>query len=605
MVPEVNGIPTGFKTLFTQLEPILNSLTALVAQRTPFDLASTDSNPVHVQLKLAAERIFTYNRLMPAADRLTIFGVAVENIINALSKVQPTADYSAQKAPNNDNLELIETSLRYNLFEFALKKHNEEIALFINADGFPDGLKEREEALYKFVTKGGHYLNLPSIPYLYQPLVDQGKAEEIVSNILTSILQKATGKMDLEKAISAYEPLISKELEKRNLGAPSIFANGVESEVRYILTETLLLNYVDKFQEDFTLTADMTFVKLTQAVEKLKMFLSKNQTFPLPFPLEASLIAHIFDLEADEPKEGPFSTVIKQIEADRKNALILLSKTPAPQPIELPSYLSKLNKPLNKVNKIVKEYREGPASTKEGIEAFAEKRTRLVEAARTRYLALAGFPSAAQSTSVIMNDAAPSQPAAQPQPPVPAAALSAPAPAVQMPRVYTANDFEIPRISYVDIAFRDLFKKGEEAKSWDSLGPIVQLDVLRHLSWLRSYPGRAEEYARKRFPYMNLVDDQIKILEGSQMQRNVSGVDSAFAEKGEAFLNERYRDLSNRIDSVPLEPVFLRYVYEMAKEAGVEIAEWDHDFAKNNYSKNIGMIGLSVQALERRLHTQQ
>lgn len=42
----------------------------------------------------------------------------------------------------------------------------------------------------------------------------------------------------------------------------------------------------------------------------------------------------------------------------------------------------------------------------------------------------------------------------------------------------------------------------------------------------------------------------------------------------------------------------------MAKAAGVQIADWDHHYAENNWKK-IDMVKLGIQALERCLHTKK
>lgn len=635
LVIHSTGISTfSINQLFGQLAPLLNPLNELVRQRTPFNPAMTENNPVHKQLNEVAVAISSYYAAHPANKRVVLIKRALEKMIRDLSELKPSADYSVI----NDNkivyVELLEIALRNHLFELALKKHNEEIADCISAKKFPDDLKEREEALYKFGSKDGLYLNLPLGPAIYQQLVDEGKSDAIIQTFITSILKHAPKKVDLETDIRAYEQGLAKELEKQNIGASSVLAKGIESDVRNHFISGLLEDYVHKFQEDFTQTASLTFKDLTTAAESLKMFLGRNETLPLPFEPEAALIAQIFDLGADEPEKGPFSTVLEQIAADQTNAHIVLSKTSASQPYELPRYLSKLNKPLKRLNSKVKEYREGPAVTKESIDAFAAKRTKLVEAAKARYLILTGaanYPSAPPMTgSVIVDDSnatpapavtpiepvsqpatpAPVQPAVQLQAPAPTAPAAV-APVVQRSRTYTAIDFDIPLISYTNIVFPNLFQPGDEERSWKSLPKVIQLDVLRHISW--GCKGRAEDFVRTRFG-----KDLIRINEkiGKLEQRlpkleRVDGVSDEFVRKAEEFLafyysdiKDRYGYFSDKIKQVPLEPVFLRYVWEMAKEANVEIAEWDYDFAKNNFNK-IGMVALSVQALERRLHTQE
>lgn len=194
----------------------------------------------------------------------------------------------------------------------------------------------------------------------------------------------------------------------------------------------------------------------------------------------------------------------------------------------------------------------------------------------------------------------------------PTAELPTPTPPPEAPipkeKTYKATALDIPHVSYTDIVFKDLFKKGEEVASWKHLPPVIKLDVLRHTSW--GCTGRAETFARNHFgrDFMRINEKIDKLEKSLPALRTVDGLSDAFVDKAQTFLSfyyskdpKRYGHFSEEIKKVPLEPLFLHYVWEMAKAAGVEIEEWDVDFAKNNYYLT-GMIALSVQALERCLH---
>jgi len=158
-----------------------------------------------------------------------------------------------------------------------------------------------------------------------------------------------------------------------------------------------------------------------------------------------------------------------------------------------------------------------------------------------------------------------------------------------------------------DLNFDDLLDQDErDSEAWNSLPAIVQKDVLRHCIHLPSCHGAAEELACRLFKEPEEFELQLKLC-GLQASPVKTGLSEQFIKKGEALLQLYYSnndplDFIEQFSSLPKEARFLQYVYEMAKAAGVQIESWDHRFAENNFMK-IQMIGLSVQALERCLHT--
>jgi hypothetical protein len=169
---------------------------------------------------------------------------------------------------------------------------------------------------------------------------------------------------------------------------------------------------------------------------------------------------------------------------------------------------------------------------------------------------------------------------------------------------YKATD-AIPLVSYLNIAFRGCFEPGDELNSWNHLPSLVQLDVLRHISF--GCEGKAERFAARHFEDVFKIRDQITVLKGYPKPTEIHGLSREFVEKGEAFL-VLYHDRPNgfmnwqaELEKIPKEPRFLHAIYEMALEASVIIESWDTDFARHNW-QHPSMIPLTVQALERCLH---
>jgi hypothetical protein len=185
-----------------------------------------------------------------------------------------------------------------------------------------------------------------------------------------------------------------------------------------------------------------------------------------------------------------------------------------------------------------------------------------------------------------------------------------PVAAVQ-PLKFQATDPKVPMISYVDIAFKELLKQGSDETKWRSLPPIVQKDVLRHVHYRSSLKGKAEELARRIFKNDGWAIYQEATSSNKQyLQAPVTGLQENFVSTGQELIDlyysdkivGKFHDFIQRFQAFPKVPLFYQYVYEMAVAANVHIESWDHNFAEYNWDKP-GILHLSVQALERCLHT--
>lgn len=169
------------------------------------------------------------------------------------------------------------------------------------------------------------------------------------------------------------------------------------------------------------------------------------------------------------------------------------------------------------------------------------------------------------------------------------------------------------RISYIDLACADVIKKNQsDQTTWDSLPGIIQKDALMHCIHLQSCQGSIEELACRLFKSINELQMQLRLsrLKSFPVKTTLS---EKFIKKGEELLLLYYSDKYNtsslacldfyeELLSLPKETLFFQYVYEMAVAAGIHIEPWDHNYAENHW-RRIDMICLSIQALERCLHT--
>lgn len=171
-----------------------------------------------------------------------------------------------------------------------------------------------------------------------------------------------------------------------------------------------------------------------------------------------------------------------------------------------------------------------------------------------------------------------------------------------------------PTGSYVHLAFRDLLERTTDDKDlYEQFPKPVQRDLMRHLFNIRII-GPAEQRIETAFkrnvdgktvPHINhlyrreleKLDKQLKSEQKTPKQL-----------QGEEILQLYYQGKQNdkafleKLDSFPASKLFLYYVWEIAKNANVEMLDTETDWARNRY-KDPEFIHLTMQALERFLHT--
>jgi hypothetical protein len=171
-----------------------------------------------------------------------------------------------------------------------------------------------------------------------------------------------------------------------------------------------------------------------------------------------------------------------------------------------------------------------------------------------------------------------------------------------------------PTGSYVHLAFRDLLERTAEDKDLFGQFPKpVQRDLMRHLFHTRNV-GPAE--ARIEAAFSKNVDgtkvphvNHLYTRELAQLDKHLKSTSrTTEQQQGEDILSLYYQGKQNdetfteKLNAFPTTELFLYFVWDIAKNANVEIPDTEDNWAGKNY-KDPQFIHLTMQALERFLHT--
>ena len=170
------------------------------------------------------------------------------------------------------------------------------------------------------------------------------------------------------------------------------------------------------------------------------------------------------------------------------------------------------------------------------------------------------------------------------------------------------------RSSYINHVFSDFDKQGRsDQETWDLIPLITQRDALRHCVYLPSCSGGAEELACRLFKGIDELKMQLRFADLGLTSFKNPELSAKFVKEGEELLELYYfksypdnscLDFYDKFKKLQPEGPFLQYFYEMAIAVGIQIESWDRQFAENHW-KRLDMIHLSVQALEKCLHTKK
>ncbi|MBS0620591.1 MAG: hypothetical protein JSS61_03930 [Verrucomicrobia bacterium] len=154
----------------------------------------------------------------------------------------------------------------------------------------------------------------------------------------------------------------------------------------------------------------------------------------------------------------------------------------------------------------------------------------------------------------------------------------------------------LPLRSYTDLVFMP--------EMLHNLPDLVLTDVMHHLS-KEGLIGKVEKAA-----YEVLKKDSPDQSEEAKKLRK-RAIQAIFLESPHALgekiltwhrLGVKQEEILSAFNQFPKDGRFYQYVYEQAKHAGIEIADWDQKWAENHW-KDPEVIPHSIQALKRYLHT--
>ncbi len=556
----------------------------------PWEINS--SHPIHAEL---------FNICKPILEQIK--NLSLEKKTDYLKKVIPEIVSGCNEFPSDPvfagkfpKFELLELGLRSHFYaaltaeqrgiiESCYKARNQKI--------LPHDLDQRETLLHQIATRNDFYLN--PLPNMYENLIQQ-----LVEGDLSNAIANTAAKLPLDKAIAKSEKFIASQLKNLLLTKPSQCAMNVEAFLRSQMTRKLVTILADQYKNTFQKTGLVDKAQLKNESDKLQLFLTKNEQFFINWSPYAQLMVEFFEL--DLSSQAPFTSA---------RAKTYQQET---QRLEAVDSAKKPNKLFNWAFSSVKTKEQ----QKQEIHAVAQKQQETIDAAEGEWNALIqppplSYPAVIPSAPEIEPEEIPTvqtPPAALEQPiqtpPQPIIQQTAPFVAIALPS--NPDKQEIPLISYIDIAFEDLLKIGNDKEKWNSLPMIVQKDVIRHLNYHPNLKGQAEEVASRIFTRMDIFDQMGPWNKRKFTEAN-NGLDKQFVTDGQALLDflysdkntGKYHEFVQRFQALSKNELFYQYVYEMAVKANVHIESWDHEFAKYNWDRP-HILPLSIQALERCLH---
>ena len=588
--------PSSFSTQSSGLKNLQGYLNLCLNGFNPCELNL--AHPIHAELMNLCNPILQQCKSLSLDKKIEYLSKTfIPEIVsgsNDSTGIQPTGKF-----------ELLEIALRYHLYLGLIEQEKAVIKgcyEYNNQKKLPDDLDKREILLHQFVTSNNVYFN--PYPDMYTNLT-----KDIIHPHLTELLAKKGIDLPLDKSIPACEKFIAEQLRSLQLVKQSVAASNAELHMRSDLTQKMVTKLAAQYKKGFHETGTVNSGQLNHDSSRLWEFISKNGQFSTNWNVMMQLLAESFELQ-NTPH--PFVAVRDKVTREETAQLTFLSQ-------EKKSWFSNLAKTSEQKQREIK--------------ALARKKIQTITEMEREWNAIQNPPSAIIPSAPLMdpNPIATVSPVVQapaplptqqpvlqtnlpPPPPLPIQTITA-APPQTNATVHTSNipsltagDKEIPIISYIDIAFEDLLKKNSYQEKWEALPIIAQKDVMRHVIYQPRLKGEAEDTVRHLF---GTKIHQLAIdLKNKSAQAPETGLDYQFVTEGQALLDFFYSDkcvgnfhiFIERFRALPKNSLFYQYVYEMAVKAGVQIESWDHEFAKYNWDKP-GMIPLSIQALERCLHT--
>lgn len=556
----------------------------------------------------------------------------------------------------------LEISLRAHLFHKIIGKEQSVISeTFRTHKKFPDGLGEIEEKLFKFLTKDTFfscyatslYDNSFNGNFLFNGFVLGDPLSFLEKSCISKIIS-----LPAAQAADLAEEVLEKTLKDCNLPQTS----GTALIVNFFLRRKVGLELVAKQAYEFKLQFQKTGVVSQQNFNtiagKIFSIVSGNGLCYANFHIKHGILVQLFDVQNTEhnnpsafqvlesQKNAEISALPNSSRAARFFSSLVSSKIPKQQLLQSqlgtlgwakseweaaflpPPSVPGTDAPLETSNSIDPDL--------EGFEIIEPSQVPVpsIEPQPIVPETATIFQPGLEPDPIVPQITAPSQPGLEPDPMIPQIPLPSEQPAVRAQRPpmplpvelaipipppsyeapkpepvrFTVNSSNIPLVSYINLACKEAIEKaGEDFAFWNSLPPLIQRDALRHCCYLYGCQGKVEEVACRLFKQVPTMQYEIFRLEANgPLVPEIRKLSPAFIEKGEYLLNLYYSSNKDKFYqefySLPPEPLFYQYIYEMANAAGIHIEGWDHHFAENNW-KNPNMMRLCLQALERCLHT--
>ncbi len=619
--PYLVPIPMGAPVIQDQgpIEFLKQSLDQVLPGFTPHPDSHDCDHIIHQKLFDLLSRFLTSCENWPLDKKIEQCEKAVAEIVYGLMPQEQKKSYELLSLWSRlPKYELLEIAVRNHLFQGMLLQQKTLIADVYRRDKkFLSDLGDREAGLLNFATKNNQYCT----PYF--EISSLMVNHNLLDDLLKDTISQAPDHLPLDASIIAYEKLVSSKLKELQLENSSQTSNYFEYNLRDALSRKLISKQAQVFKEKFLQKDTFTAEEMRAAVEQIVQFAKYGNP-------EILLLIETFELDAGDI--SPFDTVRSSILVKQEQLIQNLSSNRTE-----PGFWAKL----------IHKKEPSLESCVAAIQAHIMKQLETVDWAEQRWLEL-------QTPIPIMPihdlPVTPSAPPPELAPPIPdqipvytppPSPILTPPPIVDLPTppspppvdspvihppiservvdltphapepvLVRATDLSIPLVSYVGLAFDDLLKNPNDQETWKSLPEVVQIDVLRHTFHYKSCEGKAEDVARRLFKTTPALQRQFTALSKKPHSIETKALSEEFVNTGVKLLELYYSPKAikepyhfiQEFKKLPKEPRFFQYVYEMAKSAGVHIEPWDHHFAEYNWDRP-GMIALSVQALERCLHT--
>jgi hypothetical protein len=592
-----------------ELNTLQNHLLQHIAGFDPWNIE--EEHPIHSELVRICGKLLGSCKHWPLHAKISYLKNGVAELTMGCGHFANAQLTNLEKLPQ---FELLEIALRRNLYEGLLYQEKSAIESFCFQEmKFPGNLNEIEASLHHFVTKNNFYF--PPNCNMYQMLI-----EEVAHPHALCCIKKTNTSLSAP-AFEANEKWIKDCLEPLQLSKPSQCSTQFEGIIRNGMTKKMMTPLAVQYREQFQKTGTLDISQMKANITQLHNFNTSNGKLPSYNNIYFHLLNEIFELPQND---APFVSVrakILQESSDKIDEII--NSAPAHHHKR---FLWVVPVPFTSTRRESKKLQHE-------LEGLTLKKLRTIDAIEKEwnnfYFPQEVIPSIQQfQPSLLQVASAPlldeplelpptHLPQQLPKPPeqqatVPAKIIEPVAPVVvpQTPKFSVKNP-NTPVISYVDISFEELLKKGSDQDKWGSLPPVVQKDVLLHVHYRPSLKGKAEEIALRVFNNDGWkIQQKVGNLNQSDIPSPETGLSKDFVSAGQSLIDLYYSDkivgqfhtFIDQFRALPKEQRFYRYVYEMAKAANVQIESWDHNFAENNWDQP-GILNLSVQALERCLHT--